>query len=132
MPGTLYLSRSGAQLMALDFMERDADLMSASTGWDGGRHHGRQIARTHLRSERNELVYREPEDRPHRLPLAHPQAVANSSTLAPRSCTYLAATGYEGVASLKCHGTHDWPLEYVTQQLTASATYVRACMPKAG
>jgi len=44
----------------------------------------------------------------------------------------LAATGYDGVASLKCHGTHQWPLEYVTQQLGASAAYIRSCMPTAG
>ena len=32
----------------------------------------------------------------------------------------LAAVGYEGVASMKCHGTHGWPLEYVTGQLACS------------
>ena len=41
----------------------------------------------------------------------------------------LATVGYEGVASMKCHGTHDWPLEYVTAQLRASSEYLRGCMP---
>ena len=29
----------------------------------------------------------------------------------------LAASGYEGVASLKCHGTAGWPLDYVSEQV---------------
>jgi sugar phosphate isomerase/epimerase len=41
----------------------------------------------------------------------------------------LAASGYEGVASLKCHGTAGWPLAYVTSQLRASAEYIRSCIP---
>jgi sugar phosphate isomerase/epimerase len=41
----------------------------------------------------------------------------------------LAAVGYDGVASLKCHGTGGWPLEYVTEQLGASAAFVRGLMP---
>lgn len=41
----------------------------------------------------------------------------------------LANVGYEGVASLKCHGTAGWALDYVTSQLRASAEYVRGCMP---
>ncbi len=41
----------------------------------------------------------------------------------------LADVGYQGVASLKCHGTVGWPLEHVTSQLRASADYVRACLP---
>jgi sugar phosphate isomerase/epimerase len=40
----------------------------------------------------------------------------------------LAAIGYEGVASLKCHGTAGWPKEKVTEHLRASADYVRGCM----
>jgi sugar phosphate isomerase/epimerase len=40
----------------------------------------------------------------------------------------LASVGYEGVASLKCHGTAGWPLEKVTTQLEASAAYVRGCV----
>lgn len=40
----------------------------------------------------------------------------------------LAAIGYEGVASLKCHGTAGWPLEKVTSQMRASAEYVRASL----
>ncbi len=38
----------------------------------------------------------------------------------------LAAVGYEGVASLKCHGTAGWPIEYVTDQFGRSAEYVRS------
>jgi sugar phosphate isomerase/epimerase len=41
----------------------------------------------------------------------------------------LANVGYEGVASLKCHGTAGWPLEKVTSQLGDSAAYVRSLMP---
>lgn len=41
----------------------------------------------------------------------------------------LANVGYEGIASLKCHGTTGWALGYVTDQLRASVTYVRAVMP---
>lgn len=37
--------------------------------------------------------------------------------------------GYEGVASLKCHGTHGWSKEKVTSQLSASNDYVRSCLP---
>ncbi len=36
--------------------------------------------------------------------------------------------GYEGVASLKCHGTAGWPLQKVTNELAKSAQYVRRCM----
>ena len=43
----------------------------------------------------------------------------------------LADVGYEGIASLKCHGTAGWPLEYVTKQLRDSADYVRSCLPVA-
>lgn len=43
----------------------------------------------------------------------------------------LASLGYDGVASLKCHGTAGWPLEKVTAQLAGSAEYVRACLPTA-
>ncbi len=41
----------------------------------------------------------------------------------------LASVGYDGVASLKCHGTAGWPLDYVTEQLRASATFVRDLLP---
>ena len=41
----------------------------------------------------------------------------------------LADVGYEGIASLKCHGTAGWPLEYVTSQFRVSAEYVRGCLP---
>lgn len=36
--------------------------------------------------------------------------------------------GYEGPVSLKCHGTHDWPLDKVTAELEKSDTYVRSCL----
>ncbi len=36
--------------------------------------------------------------------------------------------GYEGIASLKCHGTAGWPLQKVTDQLTKSSQYVKKCM----
>lgn len=38
----------------------------------------------------------------------------------------LASVGYEGTASLKCHGTVGWPIEYVTERFGASAEYVRS------
>jgi sugar phosphate isomerase/epimerase len=40
----------------------------------------------------------------------------------------LKQVGYEGIASLKCHGTAGWPLQKVTDQLARSAQYVRRCM----
>lgn len=40
----------------------------------------------------------------------------------------LALTGYAGVASLKCHGTAGWPIDYVTMQLAASTAYVRSAL----
>jgi sugar phosphate isomerase/epimerase len=40
----------------------------------------------------------------------------------------LKRVGYTGAASLKCHGTHGWPLEKVTSQLRASDAYVRSCI----
>lgn len=42
----------------------------------------------------------------------------------------LKRVGYTGAASLKCHGTHGWPLEKVTAQLKASDAYVRECLQK--
>ena len=44
----------------------------------------------------------------------------------------LASVGYEGVASLKCHGTAGWPIEYVTEQFGAAAAYVRAQIAEIG
>jgi sugar phosphate isomerase/epimerase len=41
----------------------------------------------------------------------------------------LAASGYEGVASLKCHGTAGWQLDYVSGKFRASAEYIRSCLP---
>lgn len=41
----------------------------------------------------------------------------------------LADSGYEGVASLKCHGTGGWSLDLVNERMRASAEYVRACLP---
>jgi sugar phosphate isomerase/epimerase len=35
--------------------------------------------------------------------------------------------GYQGAASLKCHGTHGWSLEKITSQLKASDTYIKEC-----
>lgn len=37
----------------------------------------------------------------------------------------LAANGYEGPASLKCHGTHGWSLEKISQHMRASDAYLR-------
>lgn len=41
----------------------------------------------------------------------------------------LSHLGYDGVASLKCHGTQGWSKEKVTSQLRASDAYVRSCLP---
>jgi sugar phosphate isomerase/epimerase len=41
----------------------------------------------------------------------------------------LGRLGYEGVASLKCHGTAGWPLDKITSQFRASDAYVRSCLP---
>lgn len=38
--------------------------------------------------------------------------------------------GYEGAASLKCHGTHGWSLPYITEQLAASDAYVKSCLAR--
>jgi sugar phosphate isomerase/epimerase len=40
----------------------------------------------------------------------------------------LKRVGYTGAASLKCHGTHGWSLQKVTEQLSASSAYVKACI----
>mgnify|MGYP003839251051 FL=1 len=42
----------------------------------------------------------------------------------------LTRIGYQGAASLKCHGTHDWSLEKVTSQLKASDAYIRDCFSR--
>lgn len=42
----------------------------------------------------------------------------------------LKRVGYEGAASLKCHGTGGWPLEKVTEQLRNSDAYVKCCLAK--
>ncbi len=42
----------------------------------------------------------------------------------------LADVGYDGIASLKCHGTAGWPLDHITEQLRKSADYVRSCLPE--
>jgi sugar phosphate isomerase/epimerase len=42
----------------------------------------------------------------------------------------LKRVGYEGAASLKCHGTGGWPLQKVTDQLRASDAYVRSCLAR--
>jgi sugar phosphate isomerase/epimerase len=36
--------------------------------------------------------------------------------------------GYEGVVSLKCHGTHGWSKEKITNELRKSNEYVQWCM----
>lgn len=43
----------------------------------------------------------------------------------------LRRVGYEGVASLKCHGTQGWSIEKIGEHLRASDAYVRDCMKKA-
>lgn len=40
----------------------------------------------------------------------------------------LARVGYSGPASLKCHGTHGWPLDKVTAELGKADSYVRKCI----
>lgn len=42
----------------------------------------------------------------------------------------LKRVGYEGVASLKCHGTHGWPLKKVTNQLRSSDAYIKNCLAR--
>ncbi|MEW1823212.1 sugar phosphate isomerase/epimerase [Arthrobacter sp. NPDC080031] len=42
----------------------------------------------------------------------------------------LRRVGYEGVASLKCHGTQGWSFEKIGEHLRASDAYVRECMKK--
>jgi sugar phosphate isomerase/epimerase len=42
----------------------------------------------------------------------------------------LQRVGYEGAASLKCHGTGGWPLQKVTTQLRASDAYVKYCLAR--
>jgi sugar phosphate isomerase/epimerase len=38
--------------------------------------------------------------------------------------------GYEGVASLKCHGTQGWSFEKIGEHLRASNAYIRECLKK--
>jgi sugar phosphate isomerase/epimerase len=42
----------------------------------------------------------------------------------------LKRVGYEGAASLKCHGTSGWPLEKVTGRLRAADVYVTDCLSR--
>ncbi len=42
----------------------------------------------------------------------------------------LRRVGYEGVASLKCHGTQGWSFEKIGEHLRASDAYVKDCMKK--
>ena len=44
----------------------------------------------------------------------------------------LKQVGFTGAASLKCHGTHGWPLEKVTSQLKSANAYVRGCLNRIG
>jgi sugar phosphate isomerase/epimerase len=43
----------------------------------------------------------------------------------------LKRVGYDGPVSLKCHGTHGWSLERVTEQLRAADTYLRSAFERA-
>jgi sugar phosphate isomerase/epimerase len=44
----------------------------------------------------------------------------------------LKRVGYEGVASLKCHGTAGWPLQKITGELRNADAYVRSCLARIG
>jgi len=44
----------------------------------------------------------------------------------------LKRVGYTGAASVKCHGTHGWSLDYISAQLKASDAYIRDCMRRIG
>lgn len=44
----------------------------------------------------------------------------------------LKRVGYTGAASIKCHGTHGWSLDYVSAQLKASDAYIRDCLRRIG
>lgn len=43
----------------------------------------------------------------------------------------LRRVGYDGVASLKCHGTAGWSFEQINDQITKSDSYVRSSMVRA-
>jgi sugar phosphate isomerase/epimerase len=40
----------------------------------------------------------------------------------------LQQAGYEGPLSLKCHGTHGWPMQKITNELRKSSEYIQWCM----
>ncbi|MDQ1627196.1 MAG: hypothetical protein QOI54_940 [Actinomycetota bacterium] len=42
----------------------------------------------------------------------------------------LKRVGYQGAASLKCHGTHGWSLQKITDELRASDNYVKSCLAR--
>ena len=44
----------------------------------------------------------------------------------------LKRVGYTGAASIKCHGTHGWSLDYISAQLKASDAYIRGCLQSIG
>lgn len=44
----------------------------------------------------------------------------------------LKRVGYTGAASVKCHGTHGWSLDYISAQLKASDAYICDCMRRIG
>ena len=44
----------------------------------------------------------------------------------------LKRVGYAGAASVKCHGTHGWTLDYISAQLKASDAYIRDCLRRIG
>lgn len=44
----------------------------------------------------------------------------------------LKRVGYTGAASIKCHGTHGWSLDYISAQLKVSDAYIRDCLRRIG
>lgn len=44
----------------------------------------------------------------------------------------LKRVGYTGAASVKCHGTHGWSLDYISAQLKVSDAYICDCMRRIG
>ena len=38
--------------------------------------------------------------------------------------------GYTGAASIKCHGTHGWTVEKITNELRESDKYIRSCLER--
>jgi sugar phosphate isomerase/epimerase len=40
----------------------------------------------------------------------------------------LKRVGFTGPASVKCHGTHGWPIDRISSQLAAADSYIRDCL----